>query len=234
MPTMTSFVWVLVIVAAVAIGTVALIAVRRTKLPASVKIVHPEGPPTLDAEGAARSVQAAEITLSETELERLWSAATLEQLARTYWRFLQRVTLGIVRVSYSDAGRALVLVSRPLVLLSFDAPEYELHEQRGIVRWRIRGGMLVSRHGRSQQGALQIDVRQMAEPGPGLARLHVEVAVSSFYPSIAAAIGRRAYNATQSAIHVVVTHAFLRSLARLELSESKAGRLAAFSRSGHR
>jgi hypothetical protein len=35
-----------------------------------------------------------------------------------------------------------------------------------------------------------------------------------------------AYEATQSAIHVLVTHAFLRSLATLNLAESKVGRLA--------
>ena len=34
------------------------------------------------------------------------------------------------------------------------------------------------------------------------------------------------YEATQSSIHVLVTHAFLRSLATLELADSKVGRLA--------
>jgi hypothetical protein len=34
------------------------------------------------------------------------------------------------------------------------------------------------------------------------------------------------YNATQSRIHVIVTYGFLRSLARLDLAESKVGRLA--------
>ena len=33
------------------------------------------------------------------------------------------------------------------------------------------------------------------------------------------------YEATQSSIHVIVTHAFLRSLARLKLAPSKVGRL---------
>ena len=40
-------------------------------------------------------------------------------------------------------------------------------------------------------------------------------------------IGRRFYMATQSRIHVLVTHAFLRSLARLDLAESRVGRFAA-------
>ncbi|MBV9309367.1 MAG: hypothetical protein JOZ73_00965, partial [Solirubrobacterales bacterium] len=36
-----------------------------------------------------------------------------------------------------------------------------------------------------------------------------------------------AYQATQSIIHVLVTQSFLRSLATLDLAESKVGRLAA-------
>ena len=35
---------------------------------------------------------------------------------------------------------------------------------------------------------------------------------------------RRLYDATQSRIHVIVTKAFLRSLARLDLAESRVGR----------
>jgi hypothetical protein len=48
--------------------------------------------------------------------------------------------------------------------------------------------------------------------------------VLSFYPAIANAISPRLYAATQSAIHVLITHAFLRSLARLDLAESRTGR----------
>ncbi len=59
------------------------------------------------------------------------------------------------------------------------------------------------------------------------ARLHVEVEVANFYPSISSRLSRRVYNATQSRIHVIVTYGFLRSLARLDLAESRVGRLAA-------
>ena len=41
--------------------------------------------------------------------------------------------------------------------------------------------------------------------------------MANFYPSIASGLGRWLYNATQSRIHVIVTHGFLRSLARLDL-----------------
>ena len=54
----------------------------------------------------------------------------------------------------------------------------------------------------------------------------------NFYPLIAgwgwfSRIGRMIYNETQLRIHVVVTHAFLRSLANLDLVESSVGALAA-------
>ena len=61
---------------------------------------------------------------------------------------------------------------------------------------------------------------------PVSARLHVEVEVANFYPAIASGLGRWIYNATQSRIHVIVTYGFLRSLARLDLAESRVGRFA--------
>ena len=50
--------------------------------------------------------------------------------------------------------------------------------------------------------------------------------MANFYPAIAAGFSIPAYEVTQSAIHVLVTHAFLRSLARLDLAQSKVGRFA--------
>ncbi len=150
--------------------------------------------------------------------------AHLERLARTYWRFLTRVTLGLIRVRYSERERSVVLLASPLKLLTFLAPEYEMNRERGLVRWRIARGLLVSRRGRNGRGYLQIEVRRRAGEDPQHARLHVEVEVANFYPSIASRLSRRVYNATQSRIHVIVTHAFLRSLARLDLAPSKVGR----------
>ena len=62
---------------------------------------------------------------------------------------------------------------------------------------------------------------------PGKATLRIVVDVSNFYPSIAAGFSTPVYEATQSFLHVLVTHAFLRSLATLKLVESKVGKLAA-------
>jgi len=176
--------------------------------------------------GAMRSVQAADLSLPEAALSELWTPMHLERLARTYWRFLTRVTLGLVRVRYSQAERSVVLVGRPLKLLTFAAPEYEMEAGHGIVRWRITRGLLVARRGRGGAGHLQIDVRRLADESPEGARLHIEVEVANFHPAIASGFGRRIYNATQARIHVLVTHGFLRSLARLDLDESRVGRLA--------
>jgi len=205
----------------------ALVVRRRARLPATVHLVHPEGAPTIDADGAARSVQAAELTIPAGSPVELWSAEWLERLARTYWRFLERCSLGLIRVRYSERGRAVVLLCRPFVLLSFDPPVYELDEDnRGTVRWQIRGGALVSHRQNGGGGFLQIDVRRMQTHTDGSQSIHVEIAVLSFYPAIANAISPGLYRATQSAIHVLITHGFLRSLARLELAHSRTGRFA--------
>jgi hypothetical protein len=176
--------------------------------------------------GAVRSVQAADLYMPEDALRQIWTPVHLERLARTYWRFLTRVMLGLIRVKYTEGERSVVLLFRPLRLLTFRAPEYEMDEHRGLVRWRIAQGLLVARAGRGKDGYLQINVRRCDSDDPERARLHVEVEVANFYPAIASGIGRWVYNATQSRIHVIVTHGFLRSLARLDLAESRVGRFA--------
>lgn len=175
--------------------------------------------------GAMRSVQSADVLLSERALNELWSPENLERLARTYWRFLTRVTLGLVRVRYTAGERFVVLLFRPLTLLAFSAPEYELERDHGVVRWRIVRGLLVARAGRESKGHLQIDVRRVRGEGSEGERLHIEVEVANFHPAIASGLSLRLYNATQSRIHVLVTHSFLRSLARLNLAESRVGHL---------
>ena len=181
---------------------------------------------TMDANGAVRSVQAADLIMPDEQAQALWSPRQLENLARTYWRFLTRVTLGLIRVKYTEEGRFVCLLFRPFVLLSFQAPEYEMDADRGIVRWRIDKGVLVSAQGRGGNGFLEIDVHRCAADEPGRARLHVEVEVANFYPAIASRLGRWLYTNTQSRIHVLVTHGFLRSLAKLRLAESRVGRYA--------
>jgi hypothetical protein len=172
-----------------------------------------------------RSVQVANVNLPEAELLRLWTPMHLERLARTYWRFIARVTLGLVRVLYSKSERSVVLLARPLKLLTFDAPEYEMNGTHALVRWRIKRGLLVAKSGRGGHGHLQIDVRRLPDANAGEACVRIEVEVANFHPAIAFGLGRRVYSATQAKIHVFVTKGFLRSLARLDLAESRVGLL---------
>jgi hypothetical protein len=172
-------------------------------------------------------VQRADVVIDQDALTEIWTPEHLERLARTYWRFLSRVTLGLIRVRYSEDQRCVVLVTQPFRLLTFQAPEYEIDPQRGLVRWRIERGLLVSKRGRNGRGYLQIEVRRGAGEDAGHARLHLEVEVANFYPSIASRLSRPVYNATQSRIHVIVSYGFLRSLARLDLDESRVGALRA-------
>ena len=176
------------------------------------------------ATGAVCSVQRADLTIGRRELAEIWTPMHLERLARTYWRFLSRVTLGLVRVHYTAERRSVVLLARPLRLLTFKAPEYEMDGSRGLVRWRIERGLLVARRGRNGAGFLHIEVTRRPGEDPLHELLHVEVAVVNFYPAIASGLSLRLYNATQSRIHVIITSSFLRSLARLDLAESRVGR----------
>ena len=196
---------------------------RRRRGRARVKIVEV---PASDAteDGAVTSQQCAEITLSREELDRIWSPEYLERLARTYWRFLTRVSLGLLRVRYTEDAREIVVLARLFVLLSFQKPEYELKGDFGAVTWRIDKGVLVAPRGRGR-GFLRIWVRRRADE-----TVTVSSEVANFYPAIAGSgwfsrIGCRLYRETQLRIHVIVTHAFLRSLARLDLQESRVGAL---------
>jgi hypothetical protein len=199
----------------------------RTRHIARAVLVDPEEHTTMDADGAVRSVQAADLTLPTAALEGIWSPMHLERLARTYWRFLSRCTLGLIRVKYDADERAVVLLTRPFVLLRFHAPEYEMDATRGVVRWRIASGVLVSRAGHNRDGYLQIEVERCAHVDRDTARVHVEVEVANFYPALASTIARWFYKATQSRVHVIVTHGFLRSLSNLDLATSVVGRYAA-------
>src|SRR3954462_5980835 len=120
----------------------------------------------IDDNGAVRSIQGADVTLPAAELEKLWSPLNLERLARTYWRFLTRATLGFIRVKYTERERFVCLLFRPFVLLRFQAPEYEMNATRGIVRWRIESDVLVSARGRGGNGYLEIDVERFPGKTP--------------------------------------------------------------------
>ncbi|HYP48171.1 MAG TPA: hypothetical protein VEQ61_05995 [Thermoleophilaceae bacterium] len=204
----------------------------RRRARARVKVI--ELPATGHApDGSIGSKQCAEVTLPRAELERIWSPEYLERLAGTYWRFLSRISLGLLRVLHTPDSREIVLLGRPLVLLSFDAPEYDLEPDSGVVTWRIKRGVLVAPSGRGN-GYLRISVRRPPEAerqSGGEVTMTVTAEVVNFYPLIAgwgwfARFGQHIYRVTQLRIHVIVSNAFLRSLARLDLAPSVVGALA--------
>ncbi len=217
----------LVILAVLAVAVVVVRRLRRGEDLATAEIDTAVEHTTIDPQtGAVTSVQAADLTMPAAQLEAIWTPMHLERLARTYWRFLTRCTLGLVRVKYSEGERFVCLIGRPFVLLSFQAPEYEMNAVRGIVRWRIEKGLLVSRRGKGGNGYLEIDAQRRPSPREGAQQLHVKVEIANYYPEIASRLGRWIYANTQSRAHVLVTHGFLRSLARLDLAESVVGRYA--------
>jgi hypothetical protein len=219
---------------AVGLPTVAglawFVASRPRNLPGRATLVKSPEATVIGENGAVRSTQTAKISLPEADLDRLWNAANLENLGASYWHFLTRVTLGIVRVLYSDVDRRVTLFGfRYLTLLRFDPPEFEMEQTRAKISWQIKDGLLVASNGRAQGGLALEVTREDADPDPAdstepRAELCIEVEVTNFYPSIASRLGDFMYRNTQAFIHVLVTNGFLRSLASLELHQSRVGR----------
>jgi hypothetical protein len=199
---------------------------RRRRSRARVVIVRvPQS--AAAGEGGVGSRQLAELTLPRAELEKIWSPEYLERLARTYWSFLSRFSLGLLRVLYSDDSREVVFLRRPFVLLRFKKPEYEIGADGGTVTWPVDRGVLVARRGRGR-GFLRLAVRRRPDAeDPDQVTVEVSSEVVNFYPAIATRLSRWIYEQTQLRIHVIVTHAFLRSLANLELEPSRVGTLRA-------
>jgi hypothetical protein len=201
---------------------------RHKEVKARVTLVkQPESAASKD--GSVTTKQVADVTMPGSELERIWTTEYLERLARTYWHFLTKISLGILRVDYGPDSREVVAFRKPFVLLRFRAPQYETTECGGAVTWPINRGLLVAPQGRGK-GFLRIEVEHIGRPtADGQVKIRVSSEVGNFYPLIAgwgwfSKVGRFVYQWTQLAIHVVVTNAFLRSLATLDLKESVIGR----------
>jgi hypothetical protein len=199
-------------------------------LPARVKIVHVAEQGYAD-DGSVTTRQEAEVTVPRDALERLWTPENLENLARTYWAFLIRFFRGLVKIRYGQDSREIVALGF-IVLLRFHKPDYEADGNRGCVTWRINKGFLVAPGGRNK-GHLRICVERPDDlNGDGEVNVKVSSEVGAFVPMLSfpglrklSGLGRWIYKQTQLRIHVIVTHAFLRSLGNLELEESQVGSL---------
>jgi hypothetical protein len=204
---------------------------RNRAARARVNLIRSEETERVSETGALASVQEADVTMPAELVAELWKAEYLERLARAYWAWLTRVTLGLIRVVYARDSRQIVLLSRRLPMLTFHAPEYETEPDRGRVTWPIERGLLVAREGRDKSGFLRITVaRTDPTPAGQSETLRVTLEVRNFYPWLRgsgrfARFGAWLYGQTQLRIHVLVCNAFLRSLARLELPPSRVGAL---------
>jgi hypothetical protein len=200
---------------------------RRRRETIAGAVLHPPTDETsLDPEtGAVTSRQAADIDVPAGAIAGLWDPEHLERAARTYWISLRRFTLGLMRVHYTETERSVVLLVPQLRLLTFRAPEYELEPCRGIVRWRIDRGLLVSGRGRDGSGYLELDIERHDDEPRDRVRLHVAVEVANYYPALTG-ISRRVYVNTQSRIHVIACNFFLRRLVRRDLETSVVGHFA--------
>ena len=199
---------------------------KRAAVIPGAEIGRLEDETSVDPEtGAVTSRQAGDIVLPAEALKGLWDPEHLERVARTYWTTLQRFTLGLMHVHYTEAERSVVLLIPQLRLLTFKAPEYEMDECHGIVRWRIEKGLLVSKRGTNGDGYLEIDIRRHDEAERGKVKLRVGVEVANYYPRLGG-MSRRLYSATQSRIHVISCNYFLRRLVRRDLAQSKVGHFA--------
>ena len=167
--------------------------------------------------GAVGSLQAGELVVGQPA-SRILGREFLDRAAAKYWRFLVRVTLGLIRVVYAGEHQSVVLLRQPLVLLRFRKPEYELRERSGAVTWRIERGLLVSREGRNR-GFLRLAVAQLSEePDVEQARVRVQMEVRNFHPWLRgsgrfARFGAWLYGHTQQRVHRWITRGFLRAIA---------------------
>ncbi len=150
-------------------------AARVTVLPA------PEAGPVATT-GPLSSLQEAVVELPLATYRDLWTTENLERLARSYWAYLNRVSLGLIRVVYEPDHRTVVLLSRRLPLLRFRRPDYQTGAGLGQVEWRIERGLLVAAAGRGK-GYLRIRISS-AEPDEGTACVEVRISteVANFYP----------------------------------------------------
>jgi hypothetical protein len=196
---------------------------RRSEAIAGAILHPPTDQTSLDPEtGAVTSRQSADIDLDSAQLDALWTPEHLERAARTYWSSMQRFSLGLMRVHYSARERAVILLIPQLRLLRFHAPEYELAPDRGVVRWRIERGPLVSSRGRGGDGYLELDFQRFDREGEDRVRLRVEVEVANYYPTLTRPWSW-VYTHTQSRIHVIACNYFLRRLVRRDLDTSRIG-----------
>ena len=211
-----------------------------------VSIRKPEERVRVGTSGAVGSIQEAEITVDRNLLDGIWTADNLELIARGYWAFLRRISLGIIRVEYA---RRITEGDR----LRQD-PAAPLRRPR----LRGRGGLPARSNGRSTAACSSRGRRpwqgrpaRLGHPlrprrrrrrgrrgSSSRCRLIAKVEVENFYPGLRgrgrfARLGAWIYAQTQLRIHVFVCNGYLRTC-RASTSRRSTGPRCPASGSGRR
>jgi hypothetical protein len=137
-------------------------------------------------------------------------------MGHSYWRFVARRSLGLIRAMEEPDGRVSLLVrATRLNLLCFDPPRYERDASGASATWRIAGGALVMRRGRGH-GFLRLTLGRPTGP-PESKTIRAAMEVRGFYPLLRgsgrlAIAGAALYNLTQRVVHRAMARAYLRSL----------------------
>ena len=151
----------------------------------------------------------------------------LERLARTYWRFLSRVDARADprRLQRGAAHRRAAAPAAAAAAL----------QGAGVRDGRAARHRPLADRGRpaGRSGAATTATATCRSTCSGCRRRATDVRASASRSRSRTSIrrsrsgfGRPVYRVTQSRIHVLVTYGFLRSLARLDLAESRVGRFA--------
>lgn len=153
-------------------------------------------------DGAVESEQSVALSVPVVD----FSKAGAEQLGRSYWREVQRVTRSLIRVRERKGSLELRLLGAGPALIRFGRPTVEATEVLVSCSYPIDGGLLARR----RAGA--ITFAQTAGPAPT-----VRSTIRGFFPRLAARAGRpdwtgALYNELQTRAHVAISRRYFARL----------------------
>lgn len=135
-----------------------------------------------------------------------FSAAGAKHLGCAYWREVERLTGGLVRMRRRDGSLELRLLGKGPVLLRFGRPEVEASDHVARCSYPIEGGLL------AQRSSGEIMFAQVGGARPALVS-----SIRGFFPRLAAREGEpdwtgAIYKHVQSRIHVAVSRRYFARL----------------------
>jgi len=135
-----------------------------------------------------------------------------QQLLQRYLQQVRSFTRSLVRPVTGPEGVHFRLLSSPLSLLTFAPPEPAVNAEKGELRLRIKGGLLVQAKER-ERGVLSF-LAERAEGG-----VLVTLQLSDYHPLLLGSrppsrLRRAIYRLTQAHLHKLLTVSYLRRLYR--------------------